>query len=73
MGSKLNLTFKISLVTTLLEPIQANVASYITDYRIHIETEERDLIPLADLLLNRKDWAGMAAEFPIAESTAAKQ
>ena len=44
--------------------IQADVASYISCYRLHIATEERDLIPLADLILNRKDWAAMAIEIP---------
>lgn len=44
--------------------METGVASYVAHYRHHIATEERDLIPLADLLLNRKDWAAMAAAIP---------
>jgi len=44
--------------------VEAAAATYLTYYRNHIATEERDILPRAGQLLTHKDWAEVAANVP---------
>ncbi len=46
------------------ENVEAAAATYLSYYRHHLETEERDILPSAQVLLNAADWAAVAAAAP---------
>ena len=46
--------------------IEVAAASYLVYYGNHIQTEEEDLIPLAERLLSAEDWAAAKAAAPAA-------
>ena len=44
--------------------VESAAATYLTYYRDHIATEERDIMPRAAQLLTKKDWTEVAANVP---------
>jgi hemerythrin-like domain-containing protein len=46
--------------------LEAAAATYLVYYRHHLATEEREVIPRAEQLLKREDWAAVAATAPAA-------
>jgi len=44
--------------------VEAAAATYLTYYRNHIATEERDILPRAGQLLTHKDWTDVVANVP---------
>ena len=59
---------RLSQVTAdILTPratVEAAAATYLSYYRNHIATEERDIMPRAAQLLTKKDWTEVAANVP---------
>ena len=47
------------------EPVEATAATYLVYYRLHIETEDTEILPQAAKLLNAGDWARIAAAVPV--------
>lgn len=52
--------------------LEAAAATYLVYYRSHLETEETHILPRAAALLDRKDWAAVAAVVPLEGSRAAE-
>jgi hemerythrin-like domain-containing protein len=44
--------------------VEACASMYLVYYRVHLEEEERDILPAAARLLTREDWAEVAVAVP---------
>jgi hemerythrin-like domain-containing protein len=48
------------------ESLESAAATYLAYYRNHLDTEERDILPLASKLLDDSDWAKVTVAMPSA-------